>query len=100
MQYLVVFTPKAKFQTDGLPVDFAQTEAREEEQAKVLYGKGGLRQVWALDTKERGAAVIFEATSRDDLQTMIDSFPLIQVDYADYRVLPLAPYPAFVGQPS
>lgn len=95
MQYFVIFTPKKKFAAEGMPADFMELEMKEQAQAQVLYGEGGLRQVWALDTKEKGAAVLFEATSLDHLQQMIDSFPLIEVDYADYHILPLAPYPAF-----
>ncbi len=95
MQYLVIFTPKKKFETEGLPADFPKMEEEEEEQAKVLYGEGGLRQVWALDIKSKGAAVLFEAASTKDLQKMIDSFPLIKVAYADYQIWPLTPYPAF-----
>ena len=56
---------------------------------------GGLRQIWALDTKTRGAACLFEAKNPEDLQKMIDTFPLIKVDYADYQIYPLAPYPGF-----
>ena len=95
MQFLVIFTPKQKFANEGLPSDFAKLEQAEEEQAQVLYTGGGLRQVWALDTKTKGAAVLFEAASAEDLQGMIDTFPLIKVDYADYQIWPLAPYPGF-----
>ena len=97
MQYLVVFMPKKKFATEGVPADFMEQELKEQAQARVLYAEGGLRQVWALDTKEKGAVVLFEAASPDHLQRMIESFPLIKVDYADYQVLPIAPYPAFAG---
>lgn len=95
MQYLVIFTPKQRFETEGAPADFPKVEQAEEEQAQDLYMGGGLRQVWALDTKTRGAACLFEAESPAALQTMIDSFPLIKVDYADYQIHPLAPYPGF-----
>ncbi len=95
MQYLVIFTPKQKFETEGMPADFPKLEQEEEEQAQDLYMEGGMRQVWALDTKTKGAAVLFEAESPKDLQKMIDSFPLIKVDYADYQIWPLAPYPFF-----
>lgn len=95
MQYIVIFTPKQKFEAEGMPPDFPKREQEEEEQAQVLYMEGGLRQVWALDTKTKGAACLFEAASPTDLQKMIDSFPLIKVDYADYQIWPLAPYPAF-----
>ena len=95
MQYLVIFTPKLKFQTEGVPEDFPRREQEEEKQAQDLYMDGGLRQVWALATKTRGAACLFEAESPDELQKMIDTFPLIKIDYADYQVYPLAPYPSF-----
>ena len=67
MQSLVIFTPKQKFETEGIPSDFAEREAAEEAQAQVLYGQGGLRQVWALNIESKGAAVLFEATSGDEL---------------------------------
>ena len=95
MQYLVVFTPKEKFATEGKPADFMDLEMKEQAQVQVLYAEGGLRQVWALDTEHRGGAVLFEADSTDHLQQMIDSFPMIKVDYADYQIWPLAPHPAF-----
>lgn len=94
MQYLVTFAKK-KYETEGMPSDFPEQERKEQEQAQVLYTEGALRQVWALDTKTKGAACIFEAGSRNDLQEMIDSFPLIKVDYVDYQIFPLAPYPGF-----
>ena len=92
MQYLVIFTPKP----GPPPADFAQKDAEEEAQARVLYKEGGLRQAWALARTERGAAVVFEASSPEDLQRMIDSFPLVQAAYCDYQVHALAPYPGFV----
>ena len=95
MQYLVIFTPKEKFESEGIPSDFVKLEKEEEEQAQVLYTEGGPRQVWTLDIKSKGAAGLFEADSPSNRQKMIDTFPLIKVDYADYRILPLAPYPGF-----
>lgn len=95
MQYLVIFTPNPKFETDGIPPDFQQRELKDQAQVQVLYAEGGLRQAWALNTKTHGAAILFEAESPEHLQKMIDSFPLIKVDYSNPQVLPLMPYPAF-----
>lgn len=95
MQYLVIFTPKHAGSADGPPADFEEQEAKEQRRAKELYKEGGARQLWALDTKDKGAAVLFEALSPEHLQEMINSFPLIQKDYAGYNIHPLAPYPAF-----
>ena len=95
MQYLVIFTPKIQFHIDGLPSDFLKLVSQEDAQVKVLYGQGGVRQVWELGTKSKGAALLFEAASWNDLQTMIDTLPLIKVEYADYQIWPLAQYPGF-----
>lgn len=95
MQYLVIFTPKVRFQNDGLPTDFLKLVAKEDAQVKVLYRQGGVRQVWELDTKSKGAALLFEAASSKDLQGMIDTLPLIKAEYADYQIWPLAQYPGF-----
>ena len=99
MQFLVIFNNKPEFATDGPPADFAERMADDAARLKELYAEGSLRQVWALDTKTKGAAVLFEADSPAGLQKMIDTFPLIKVDYADYQIWPLAPYPAFARQP-
>ncbi len=95
MQFLVIFTPKLIFETNGVPSDFPKFLAAEDAQVKVLYGQGGVRQVWALNTKAKGAALLFEVASAKELQSMIDSLPLVKVDYADYQIWPLAQYPGF-----
>ncbi len=95
MQYLVVFVPKHPSGSTGPPADFAQKEAEEEVQAQILYTEGRLRQVWALDTEHRGGVCLFEAESPAHLQKLIDSFPLVKVNYAEYQILPLAPYTWF-----
>ncbi len=95
MQYMVIFQPAHRLGAAGPPADFAQKEREEQLQARCLYAQGALRQVWALGTGHRGAAVLFEAKSSDHLKALIESFPLIQVAYADCQVFPLAPYPAF-----
>ena len=99
MQFFVIFTPNKKFETEGMPADFADLELREQAQVRVLYAGGGARQVWALkspDGKILGGTILFEAESREHLQEMIDSFPLVQADYAGYQILTLAPHAAFM----
>ena len=99
MQFFVIFTPKQAFEAQGMPADFPDLERQEQAQTRVLYGDGSLRQVWALGPKGRGAAALFEARSPERLQQVIDSFPLLKADYADAKVLQLAPHPAFTPQP-
>lgn len=96
MQYMVIFIPKESFAQNGQPADFWDRELQERAQAQVLYGQQTLRQVWALDTEHKGAVCLFEAESVDHLVEIVGTFPLVQLDYCDYQVLPLAPYPAFI----
>lgn len=95
MQFIVVFHPKDKFRTEGPAADFAQVEQAEQVQAKALYKSGGIRQIWALKKEGKGAVGLFEAASHEELQSMVASFPMVQKDYADHEVFPLAPFEAF-----
>lgn len=97
MQFIVVFHPKDAFKTEGPPADFAQVEQAEQVQAKALYKNGGLREIWALKIEGKGAVGLFEAASREELDSMVASFPMVQKDYADYQILPLGPFEAFAA---
>lgn len=100
MQFLVIYHPPQRFADEGTPDDFLQVEDAEEERARELYGYGSLRQAWALDTEMRGAAVVYEVDSAEELEAINASYPLIQQRYAEYEVYPLAPYPGFVPKKS
>ena len=95
MQFLVVFTPKKRFEVVGIPDDFPMLLPSEEARAKELYAQGVLRQSWVLGKREKGAACMFEVDSPTVLQEIIDSFPLVQKSYSDYEIFPLAPDPVF-----
>lgn len=95
MQYIVIFTPRKKFEKAGMPSDFPKLLKEEGAHAQALYGEGLLRQTWVLGTQDKGAVVLFEAKSPAHLQEIVDSFPLIKADYSDYQVVPLAPDPVF-----
>jgi muconolactone delta-isomerase len=96
MQYLVIFTPKKQFATEGMPSDFMDKEQQEQVQVRELYAGGGLRQVWAQVPRTNGGVVLFEAESSDQLQDMINSFPLIKAHYADPQIVPLQQHAAFL----
>lgn len=95
MQYLVVFNSNAKFASEGRPSDFADRELEEQAQARELYASGALRQAWALDSPPRGAVTLWEVESLEKLQSLVASFPLVQVDYAQFEIIPLGPHAAF-----
>ncbi|MEH1893015.1 MAG: muconolactone Delta-isomerase family protein [Nostoc sp.] len=88
-----------------LPIDKQQEVLRcqrksgfRRRQAPILYAQGCLHKVWALDMKNKGAVVLFEAESQNHLQKIIDRFPLVKVDYVDYETFPFAQYPAFANK--
>ena len=95
MQFIVVFQPREQFQTEGFPADFAEVELAEQVQAKALYKSGVARQLWALKTERKGAIGLFEAASDDELHEIINSFPMVQNEYADHMVFPVGPFAAF-----
>ncbi len=96
VQYLVIFSPKKTFATTGMPSDFSDKEQQEQAQVRVLYANGGLRQVWAQVPRTHGGVVLFEADSSEQLQNMIDSFPLIKANYADAQIVPLQQHASFM----
>lgn len=96
MQYLVIFTPKKQFASEGLPSDFMEKEQQEQAQVRELYAGGGLRQVWAQVPRTHGGVVLFEAESPDHLDEMINSFPLIKANYADPQIVPLQQHASFM----
>ena len=88
MQYLVVFTPKKRFEIVGIPADFPKLLPQEE-------ARGIAAPMWVLGKRDKGAVCLFEAESSKHLQEIIDSFPFIQASYSDYEIFPLAPDPVF-----
>lgn len=64
MQYLVNFTPKKQFDTEGRPADFMEKEKLEQAQVRELYAGGGLRQVWAKVPRTTGGIILFEADTQ------------------------------------
>ena len=95
MQFLVVFTNKPEFTTAGPPADFADRMAEDAERLEELYSQGALRQVWALDRAEHGGAALLEVDSVEHARDLLATVPLVKIDYNDYELFPLAPYPGF-----
>lgn len=99
MQFFVIFNNKPEFATDGPPADFADRMADDAERLKELVTEGSVRQVWALDRPEHGGAALLEADSVEHARDLLATVPLVKVDYNDYDLFSLVPYPGF-GPPS
>ncbi len=95
MQYLVIFTTKKRFETEGMPPDFKERHMEELRFGQTLYAEGKLRQSWELDMKPHGAACLFEAESPEQLRQMVEGFPNVKIDYVDFQIFPLEPDPAY-----
>lgn len=95
MQFIVVFQPLEQFQTQAPPADYAEVEQAEEVQAQAVYKGGAARQIWAIKTQRKGAIGLFEAGSDEELQDLVNSFPMVQKKYVEHMVFPLAPFAAF-----
>ncbi len=95
MQFIVIFTNKPRFFTEGMPDDFAERMRDDTAHLRKLYADGIVRDVWTLDTAERGGVALFEADSLSQLETVVADIPFVNIDYNDYEILPLAPYPGF-----
>ena len=100
MQFLVIFTNKPEFATEGVPADFTDRMADDQQQLRRLYADGLLREVWTLDTEERGGAALFEVDSAEQLHEVVATVPFVKIGYNDYQAFPLAPYAGFGPRPS
>jgi muconolactone delta-isomerase len=93
MQFLTL----SRRRTDAFPPEAFTPEltAREGRRVKELYAAGTLRQVWKRgDTA--GAAILWEASSEDEVRAAIESLPIAQAGMLELVALvPLEPYPAF-----
>jgi muconolactone delta-isomerase len=69
--------------------------SRETSRVKELYASGTLRQIWKRgDTP--GASILWEATSKAEVEAAIGSLPIFQAGLLEIVALvPLEPYPGF-----
>jgi muconolactone delta-isomerase len=68
---------------------------QEGERVKALYAAGLIRQVWKRGDAA-GAAILWEAGSKADVQAALGSLPIAQAGMLEIEaLLPLEPYPGF-----
>ncbi|HZW54507.1 MAG TPA: muconolactone Delta-isomerase family protein [Candidatus Elarobacter sp.] len=80
-----------RFAESDFTQDLLDAEA---EQARVLYAQGAFRAMWGHQSPA-GAVVLIEADSRDGVDTVLATLPLMQRGMLDAEVLTLGPYRGF-----
>jgi muconolactone delta-isomerase len=92
MQYLVVFRRRTEEFTDSQFAEFVEAEIQA---ARKLYMEGVVRQIWHR-ADVPGACLMLEAASQDEVETAIQTLPLIQKNMLEIvMILPLKPYAGF-----
>jgi muconolactone delta-isomerase len=72
-----------------------QLVAGESARVRELYVSGLLRQIWKRSDTP-GASILWEAASKAEVETAIESFPLFQAGMLELvALIPLEPYPGF-----
>ena len=94
MQYLVVVTTKQEL-VDNPPAEMKDLLEEEQSRGRALYGSGDLRQSWEISGDLPGVVCLYEATSREHLQEMLDSYPFLQRGYSNTLVHLLKPDSAY-----
>lgn len=95
MQFLVVVQTKHEL-VDNPPSDLREVLAVEMAQGRALYASEDLRQSWEIDGDRPGVVCLYEAASEGELRTLLDTYLMLQKDYADVLLIKLKPDGAYV----
>ena len=93
MQFLTI----SRRLLDKFPAEAFTPEllARESARVRELYAAGILRQIWKRGDVP-GSSIVWEAASKAEIQTAIESLPVYQAGMMEIvALIPLEPYPAF-----
>lgn len=91
MQFLVVSRRRTERYADE---QFGELVAAEIQRAKVLYGRGFIRQIWHRGDM-LGACLLLEADSLEGAEEQLNTLPMYQSGMLEVTVIPLSPYAGF-----
>ena len=97
MQFAIIGRPGDVFSLPVPPDDLQETLKAEWAKSREYYTAGILRQMWMLGGY-KGALGIYEADSREHMEQINASYPMMQKGYAVHEIVELEHYPAFLGQ--
>jgi muconolactone delta-isomerase len=90
MQFLSISHRRPDF--SGTPS--AEMRAEEVEKARALYAAGLIRQLWHREDTA-GACILWEAESREQVWTILQTLPFTRAGLVDVTVIPLSPWAGF-----
>ena len=99
MQFFVAFSNSTEFATNSPPADFVDVLREDQARIRAMYAEGTVRAAWTFDREEKGGALLFEARSREHLDELLATVPLVKRGYNDCEVFPLAPFAGFSPAP-
>jgi len=91
MQFLTISRRRTERFTDA---DFAALRESEVEQARGLYSRGFIRQIWHR-ADIGGACILVEADSADQVRENLNTLPLVRAEMLEVTIIPLKPYAGF-----
>ena len=91
MQFLAVSRRRTECYADEQFVGLVEAEIQ---QARVLYGRGFIRQIWHR-ADMRGACLLLEADTLEGAREGLNMLPMYRSGMVEVTVIPLSPYAGF-----
>jgi muconolactone delta-isomerase len=91
MQFLSVSRRRTDAFSDA---EFAARVVAEVAQARVLYARGVIRQIWHRSNVP-GACMLLEADSLDQARAHLETLPMAAAGMLEVTIIPLRPYGGF-----
>lgn len=94
MKFLLVGHIRPEIFANGWPEHLDGLIKGEQELAAKYRADGIIEQAWSMAEKP-GAAAIYVAPSRQELDRLLAEYPLFKADYVDVQIIELLPYEGF-----
>jgi muconolactone delta-isomerase len=78
--------------------EFAALVPQEIAQARALYERGFIRQIWHR-ADVGGACIVVEAASESEVREQLNMLPLVRGEMLEVTIIPLKPYAGFCPAP-
>lgn len=94
MKFLLIGQIRADILAKGWPDDFDDLINGEQELAAKYYAAGIVERAWSMADRP-GAAAIYNASSRQELDQLLAEYPLFKADYVEAQIIELKSYDGF-----